>query len=60
MTLDKFDADELYPDWELEARDDQEECGACGKSATGVDHNEPVCNKHRAGDVYGVSISDLL
>lgn len=37
-----------------------EKCGACGKPATWVDHNEPVCNKHRAGDVYGVSISDFI
>ena len=45
---DYDEADLLDNDGEIE------ECGACGKPATHYDHNEPVCSRHRAKDVYGV------
>lgn len=56
--VDRLDAYTDYnePDSEELLDDDGEplECGACGKPATHIDSNEPVCNKHTVKDVYGV------
>lgn len=61
MTNYDFDADELHGDWspaddepDYDEAMDGEECGACGRPATHIDHNEPVCSRHSAKDVYGM------
>ena len=55
--LDRRDAHTDYDYDEpktLEEDGEELKCGACGKPATWIDSNEPVCGKHTVKDVYGV------